>query len=244
MLHGKKVLVTGGSRGIGAGIARVLADEGALVALTYSSSEAQAKEVLSSLKGTGHMMVPLQVADEASVEKAFSDVLAAFGNLDGLVNNAGITKDQLLLRMKTEDFQSVMDVNLKGTFLCTRIAVKHMMKARTGSIVNITSVIGQKGNPGQSNYAASKAGTEGFSKSIAQEVGSRNIRVNCVAPGFIVTDMTDKLNDQQKAAILSNVPLNSLGSTDDIAHAVAFLLSDKSRYITGHTLSVNGGLYM
>lgn len=244
MLQGKKVLVTGGSRGIGAGIARVLANEGARVALTYSSSEAQAKDVLTSLKGEGHMMVHMQVADEASVEKAFSEVLAQFGGLDGLVNNAGITKDQLLLRMKAEDFDAVMDVNLKGTFLCTRIAIKHMMKARSGSIVNITSVIGQMGNPGQANYAASKAGTEGFSKSIAQEVGSRKIRVNCVAPGFIVTDMTDKLTDAQKDAILSKVPLQDLGTTDDISHAVAFLLSDKSRYITGHTLSVNGGLYM
>jgi 3-oxoacyl-[acyl-carrier protein] reductase len=186
----------------------------------------------------------MQVADEASVEKGFAEVLTAFGGLDGLVNNAGITKDQLLLRMKAEDFDAVMDVNLKGTFMCTRIAVKHMMKARSGSIVNITSVIGQTGNPGQSNYAASKAGTEGFSKSIAQEVGSRKIRVNCVAPGFIVTDMTDKLTDAQKEAILSKVPLQDLGNTDDISHAVAFLLSDKSRYITGHTLSVNGGLYM
>lgn len=244
MLKGKKVLITGGSRGIGAGIARVLADNGAQVALTYSSSEAQAKAVLESLSGSGHIMVPMQVADEASVEAGFTAVFAAFGNLDGLVNNAGITKDQLLLRMKTEDFESVLDVNLKGTFLCTRIAVKHMMKARSGSIVNITSVIGQTGNPGQCNYAASKAGTEAFSKSIAQEVGSRKIRVNCVAPGFIVTDMTDKLNPAQKEAILSKVPLQDLGSTDDIAHAVSFLLSDKSRYITGHTLSVNGGLYM
>lgn len=244
MLQGKTVFITGGSRGIGAGIARVLASEGARVAFSYSSSEAQAKEVLSSLSGEGHMMVHMQVADEASVDKAFSDIMTAFGKLDGLVNNAGITKDQLLLRMKTQDFDTVMDVNLKGTFLCTRVAVKHMMKARTGSIVNITSVIGQMGNAGQANYAASKGGTEAFSKSIAQEVGSRKIRVNCVAPGFIVTDMTDKLSDAQKDAILSKVPLQDLGSTDDIAHAVSFLLSDKSRYITGHTLSVNGGLYM
>src|SRR5262249_3173598 len=142
------------------------------------------------------------------------------------------------------DFNQVLDVNLKGTFLCTKLAVKAMMKARKGSIVNITSVIGQSGNPGQANYAASKAGTEAFAKSIAQEVGSRQIRVNCVAPGFIVTDMTDKLTPEQKEGILKKVPLESLGTTDDVAHAVAFLLSDKARYITGHTLSVNGGLYM
>ncbi len=244
LLGGKKIIVTGSSRGIGAGIARLLASEGAQVAVTYSSSEGPAREVLASLKGSGHVITPLRVDDEASVQKAFETILGSFGEIDGLVNNAGITKDQLLLRMKIDDFDSVLDTNLKGTFLCTKLAVKHMMKARKGSIVNITSVIGQSGNAGQANYAASKAGVEGFSKSIAQEVGSRNIRVNCVAPGFIVTDMTDKLTDEQKAGILSKVPLQSLGDSDDVAHAVAFLLSDKARYITGHTLSVNGGMYM
>ncbi len=244
LLAGKKIMVTGSSRGIGAGIARLLADEGAQVVITYSSSEGPAREVLASLKGTGHMIVALQVADEASVSAAFAKVLETFGSLDGLVNNAGITKDQLLLRMKQDDFQSVMDTNLKGTFLCTKLAVKTMMKARKGSIVNITSVIGQTGNAGQANYAASKAGVEAFSKSIAQEVGSRQVRVNCVAPGFIVTDMTDQLTEEQKTGILSKVPLETLGQTEDVAHAVAFLLSDKARYITGHTLSVNGGLYM
>lgn len=244
LLAGKKIIVTGSSRGIGAGIAKLLASEGAQVAVTYSASEAQARDVLASLPGQGHMITPLQVGDEASVAQAFDNVLAKFGDLDGLVNNAGITKDQLLLRMKVEDFQSVLDINLKGTFLCTKLAVKTMMKARKGSIVNITSVIGQSGNAGQANYAASKAGVEGFTKSIAQEVGSRHVRVNCVAPGFIVTDMTDKLNEEQRKAILDKVPLQTLGETNDVAHAVAFLLSDKARYITGHTLSVNGGLYM
>lgn len=244
ILDGKKILVTGSSRGIGAGIAKLLADEGATLAVTYSSSEGPAREVVASLKGSGHMIVSLNVADEASVSAAFAQVLETFGELDGLVNNAGITKDQLLLRMKEDDFNQVIDINLKGTFLCTKLAVKAMMKARKGSIVNITSVIGQSGNPGQSNYAASKAGTEAFAKSIAQEVGSRQIRVNCVAPGFIVTDMTDKLTPDQKEGILKKVPLETLGTTDDVAHAVAFLLSDKARYITGHTLSVNGGLYM
>ncbi len=244
LLAGKKIIVTGSSRGIGAGIAQLLAREGAQVAVTYSASEGQAREVLASLPGQGHMITSLQVADEASVAQAFENVLAKFGELDGLVNNAGITKDQLLLRMKVEDFQNVLDINLKGTFLCTKLAVKAMMKARKGSIVNITSVIGQSGNAGQANYAASKAGVEGFTKSIAQEVGSRHVRVNCVAPGFIVTDMTDKLNEEQRKAILDKVPLQTLGDTNDVAHAVAFLLSDKARYITGHTLSVNGGLYM
>jgi 3-oxoacyl-[acyl-carrier protein] reductase len=199
---------------------------------------------MSQLPGQGHICLQLHVGDEASVSAAFEAVAAEFGQLDGLVNNAGITRDQLILRMKTEDFQSVVDTNLKGTFLCTRAAVKMMIKARSGSIVNITSVIGEMGNAGQSNYAASKAGTEGFSKSIAQEVASRGVRVNCVAPGFIVTEMTDALNEAQKTAILSKVPLNQLGDVNDVASATAFLLSSEAKYITGHTLSVNGGLYM
>lgn len=241
---GKNILVTGSSRGIGAGIARYLAEEGARVAVTYSSGAESAQKVVAGLPGTGHLCLQLNVSDEASVTAAFEEIAKQFGQLDGLVNNAGITKDQLLLRMKTEDFQAVIDTNLKGVFLCTRAAVKMMLKARTGSIVNITSVIGEMGNAGQSNYAASKAGVEGFTKSVAQEVASRSIRVNCVAPGFIVTEMTDVLSDQQKEAILGKVPLNQLGDVNDIAAAAAFLLSADAKYITGHTLSVNGGLYM
>jgi 3-oxoacyl-[acyl-carrier protein] reductase len=242
--QGKCILVTGSSRGIGAGIARRLASEGARVAITYSSNPDSAQKVLESLPGEGHIRLQLNVGDEASVQAAFDEVAKTFGKLDGLVNNAGITRDQLLLRMKTEDFESVINTNLKGAFLCTRAAVKLMIKARTGSIVNITSVIGEMGNAGQSNYAASKAGVEGFTKSVAQEVASRNVRVNCIAPGFIVTEMTDVLTDQQKEAILAKVPLNALGDVEDIASATAFLLSPESKYITGHTLSVNGGLYM
>jgi 3-oxoacyl-[acyl-carrier protein] reductase len=241
---GKKILVTGSSRGIGAGIARKLASEGASVAVTYSSNPGSAEQVMSSLKGDGHLLIKLNISDEASVTAAFEEISTKWGKVDGVVNNAGVTRDQLLLRMKTEDFQSVVDTNLKGTFLCTRAAAKMMLKARSGSIVNITSVIGEMGNAGQSNYAASKAGVEGFSKSVAQEIGSRSIRVNCVAPGFIVTDMTDAMTEQAKTAILSKVPLNTLGDVDDVANAVAFLLSDESKYITGHTLSVNGGMYM
>jgi 3-oxoacyl-[acyl-carrier protein] reductase len=243
-LIGKTVLVTGSSRGIGAAIAHRLAEEGARVAVTYSSSPEGAEKVLSGLPGMGHLKLQLHVNDEASVAAAFEEIAKNFGQLDGLVNNAGITKDQLILRMKAEDFQNVIDTNLKGTFLCTRAAVKMMIKARTGSIVNVTSVIGEMGNAGQSNYAASKAGIEGFAKSIAQEIGSRGVRVNCVAPGFIVTDMTDVMTDAQKAAILTKVPLGTLGDTGDVAAACAFLLSSESKYITGHTLSVNGGLYM
>ena len=229
---GKNILVTGSSRGIGAAIATRLADEGARIAITYSGGQANAEKVLASLPGTGHICLQLDVANEASVLAAFEKIAKEFTQLDGLVNNAGITKDQLLLRMKADDFQSVVDTNLKGTFLCTRAAVKMMIKARSGSIVNITSVIGEMGNAGQSNYAASKAGIEGFSKSIAQEVASRGIRVNCVAPGFIVTEMTDVLTDQQKETILAKVPLNTLGDTDDVANATSFLLSQDSKYIT------------
>jgi 3-oxoacyl-[acyl-carrier protein] reductase len=242
--EGKTVLVTGSSRGIGAGIAAHLAREGARVAITYSSNSAAAENVLAALPGQGHLCLKLNVSDEASVQAAFDEIAKQFGQLDGLVNNAGITKDQLLLRMKAEDFQSVIDTNLKGTFLCTRAAVKMMIRARTGSIVNITSVIGEMGNPGQSNYAASKAGIEGFTKSVAQEIASRGVRANCIAPGFIITEMTDVLTDQQKQAILAKVPLATLGDVSDIANATSFLLSPESKYITGHTLSVNGGLYM
>lgn len=242
--EGKKILVTGSSRGIGAGIVRKLASEGATVAITYATNPASAETVRASLPPGEHLLIKLDIADEASVTAAFEEIAKTWGRLDGLVNNAGVTKDQLLLRMKSEDFQTVMDTNLKGTFLCTRAAAKMMLKARAGSIVNITSVIGEMGNAGQSNYAASKAGIEGFSRSVAQEIASRSIRVNCVAPGFIVTDMTDAMTDQAKAAILSKVPLNTLGDVDDVANAVAFLLSNESKYITGHTLSVNGGMYM
>jgi len=238
------VLVTGSSRGIGAGIARRMATEGARVAITYSSHPEAADRVLSELPGSGHIRLHLNVSDESSVIAAFEEISKNFTTLDGLVNNAGITRDQLILRMKTEDFQSVIDTNLRGTFLCTRAAVKMMIKARAGAIVNITSVVGEMGNAGQCNYAASKAGVEGFSKSIAQEVASRNVRVNCIAPGFIVTDMTGVLSDQQKEAIIGKIPLATLGDVEDIAAATAFLLSSDSKYITGHTLSVNGGMYM
>lgn len=241
---GKTILVTGSSRGIGAGIARRLAREGARVAIAYSSNEDAAQSVLNSLDGSDHICLHLDVKSESSVTQSFERLAKEAGGLYGLVNNAGITRDQLLLRMKKEDFQTVMDTNLLGTFLCTRAAVKLMLKARMGSIVNITSVVGESGNAGQSNYAASKAGIEGFTKSIAQEIASRNIRVNCVAPGFITTEMTDALTEDQKTAIAQKIPLQQLGDVDDVAACVSFLLSSEARYITGHTLSVNGGLYM
>lgn len=244
-LSGKKILVTGGSRGIGAGIVSYLADCGAQVAFTYSSNKESAQKVLSSLKNSDqHFIVAMNVADEKSVEEAFNQVLEKFGNLDGLVNNAGITKDQLILRMGLEDFDQVYQVNMRGTFYCTKLALKPMLKARKGSIVNISSVVGHTGNPGQTNYTASKSGIEGLSRSIALELSSRNIRSNCVAPGFIESDMTHELTDDQKKKMLERVPLGRIGSAQDIASAVAFLLSDESNYITGHVLHVNGGLYM
>lgn len=243
-LKGKRIVVTGSSRGIGAGLAKALAKEGARVAVTYSSNATSAEKVMGELEGEGHMLISLNVSDSASVDKAFDEILKKFDGIDGLVNNAGITKDQLLMRMKDEDFDSVIATNLRGAFLCSKAVMRPMMKARAGSIVNVSSVVGQMGNPGQSNYSASKAGLEGFTRSVAQEIASRNIRVNAVAPGFIVTDMTDALDEKQKTAITAKIPLQRLGSVDDIAHSVAFLLSDASLYITGQVLHVNGGLYM
>jgi 3-oxoacyl-[acyl-carrier protein] reductase len=243
-LQGHRVLVTGGSRGIGAGIVQLLADEGAQVAFTFSSREESARQILEKLPGEGHFCLQMNIADEASVENGLKQVFEKWPEVTGLVNNAGITKDQLILRMKTDDFDNVINTNLKGTFLLCRSLAKSMLKARKGSIVNITSVIGLTGNAGQSNYAASKAGTIGFSKSLAQELGSRGVRVNCVAPGFISTEMTDVLNEDVKKKILEKIPLQTLGETQDIAWAVRFLLSDESKYVTGHTLSVNGGMFM
>ena len=243
-LAGKKIFLTGGSRGIGAAIAQTLSEKGAQVAFTYSSREDAAQNVLKNLKGSGHFHLKMDVSNEESVSQACASVLEKWGDIDGLVNNAGITKDQLLLRMKSEDFDQVIQTNLKGTFLVTKAFLKSMLKARKGSIVNITSVIGQTGNAGQANYAASKAGTEAFSKSTALEVASRGIRVNCVAPGFIATEMTETLNEEIKKQILTKIPLERIADSSEVAYAVAFLLSDESKYITGHTLSVNGGMYM
>jgi 3-oxoacyl-[acyl-carrier protein] reductase len=212
--------------------------------VTYSSSAAAAEKVIASLPGSGHILVSLNVSDASSVEKGFADILGKFERIDGLVNNAGITRDQLLMRMKDEDFDAVIGTNLRGAYLCTKAVMRPMLKARKGSIVNISSVIGQMGNAGQSNYAASKAGLEGFTRSIAQEVASRSIRVNALAPGFIVTDMTDALDEKQREAIQAKIPMQRLGTVDDVAQAVSFLLSDMSLYITGQVLQVNGGLYM
>lgn len=244
-LNGKKILVTGGSRGIGAGIVQHLANLGAHVAFTYSSNQASAEKILSELKNPqNHLMVQMDVSNEKSMEEAVAKVIEKFQGLDGLVNNAGITKDQLILRMSLEDFDQVYNVNLRGAFYCSKLVLKPMLKARKGSIVNISSVVGHTGNPGQTNYTATKAGIEGFSRSLALELSSRNIRSNCVAPGFIESDMTQELTTDQKEKMFSRIPLGKVGSAQDVANAVAFLLSDHAGYITGHTLHVNGGLYM
>ena len=243
-LADKLILVTGSSRGIGAGIAQHLAQQGARIVVTYSSNESQAQKVLQTLPGQGHLCMALNVAEEASVDAVFTRI-SEIGPLYGLVNNAGITRDQLLLRMKTDDFDAVLNTNLRGAFLCLRSAVKAMFKAKVaGSIVNISSVSGEMGTPGQTNYSAAKAGLEGMTKAAAKEVASRGIRVNCVAPGYIATEMTGALTDEQKAKIVSQIPMGDVGHVEDIASATAFLLSNEARYITGHTLSVNGGLYM
>lgn len=243
-LQGKKIVVTGGSRGIGAAIVKLLADEGAQVAFTYSSREEAAQQVAHSLAGEGHFYIKMDIANEESVNSAVDHILEKWSDIDGVVNNAGITKDGLLLRMKSEDFDSVVNTNLRGTFLVTKAFTKPMMKARKGSIVNIVSIIGETGNAGQANYAASKAGTIAFSKSVALELGSRNVRVNNVAPGYIATEMTDVLSEDVKAKMMDKIPLAKIGEGSDVAQAVRFLLSDESKYITGHTLDVNGGMHM
>jgi 3-oxoacyl-[acyl-carrier protein] reductase len=244
-MEGKIALVTGASRGIGQAILHELAKRGAYVVGT-ATSESGAKAIgdaltQSGLKGDGRV---LDVNDAAACEALVDDIVKAQGKLDVLVNNAGITRDTLLMRMKDEDWDAVIQTNLTSVFRMSKAAIKPMMKARAGRIVSIASVVGSMGNPGQTNYAAAKAGMMGFTKSLAKEVGSRGVTVNCVAPGFIDTDMTRALPDAQRQALLQYIPLARLGSVDDIAQAVVFLSSDQAAYITGSTLHVNGGMYM
>lgn len=246
MLKGKVALVTGASRGIGRAIALSLAENGAAVAVNYSSSEYSALEVAELIRKNGGQaeIFKARVNEESEVEEMFSNIEKTLGPVDILVNNAGITKDNLLMRMKTEEWDSVIDVNLKGTFLCTRRALKGMMKNRYGKIINISSVVGFSGNAGQFNYSATKAGVIGMTKSAALECASRGIRVNAVAPGFIETDMTASLSDEIKAAYMEKIPLKSLGKPEDIANAVVYLASPLSDYMTGQTLHLNGGMYL
>jgi 3-oxoacyl-[acyl-carrier protein] reductase len=244
-LEGRVSLVTGASRGIGRAIARALAAQGALV---YAGARDAAKlaEVVGEIAAAGGkaFAVALDVADRASVDAALKAILDAQGRIDHLVNNAGITRDNLMLRMKQEEWDAVLATNLTGTFHCTQAALKPMIKARSGRIVNVTSVVGLTGNAGQANYAASKAGIVGFTKAVAREVASRSITVNAVAPGFIGTDMTAAMTDKAREAITTQVPLGRVGTPEDVAAAVAFLVSDQAAYITGQVLGVDGGFHM
>ena len=241
-LAGETALVTGASRGIGAAIAAALADAGATVVGT-ATSEAGADGISRTLGDRGRGVV-LNIADDDSVQAALADIQAAEGHPTILVNNAGITRDNLLMRMKAEEWDDVLATNLSGAFRLCKACLRGMIKAKKGRIVNIASVIGVMGNAGQSNYAAAKAGLIGFSKSLAREIGSRNITVNIVAPGFIDTDMTRALSEAQREAMLEQIPLARLGAGDDIAAAVLFLASPAAAYITGETLHVNGGMLM
>ncbi len=244
LLEGKTVLITGASRGIGRGIAIRMAQEGANIAFTFLSSPDKAKELEEELKQFNIKAKGYQsdAANFTSADQLITNVLADFQSLDIVVNNAGITRDNLLMRMSEEQFDDVIRTNLKSVFNITKAAQKPMLKQRKGSIINISSVVGVKGNAGQANYAASKAGIIGFTKSIAQELGSRNIRCNAIAPGFIETEMTEKLNEESVKQWRESIPLKRGGSPEDVANCVIFLASDQSSYITGQTIQVDGGM--
>jgi 3-oxoacyl-[acyl-carrier protein] reductase len=244
--HGSTVLVTGGTRGIGRALVEAFADAGADVAFTFRSSTDAAAALVESLEEQGTEALSLQgdVADLETAQSHVDAVTEQFGGLDVLVNNAGITRDGLMLRMSEEDWDAVLDTNLKGVFNFCKAAYMPMMRQQSGTIVNISSVVGTTGNAGQTNYAASKAGIVGFSKSLAKELGSRNVTVNVVAPGYVQTDMTDELDEETRSSILDAVPLDRLATPQEIADAVLFLASPAAAYITGHVLHVNGGLSM
>jgi 3-oxoacyl-[acyl-carrier protein] reductase len=245
-LVGKAALVTGASRGIGREIALELARQGANVAVNFSGSEAKANEVVDEIKNLGRdaFAVKCDVSNSTQVTEMVKGTIDHFGHLDILVNNAGITRDNLLMRMKEEEWDDVININLKGVFLCTKAVTRQMMKQRVGRIINIASIVGVSGNPGQANYVAAKAGVIGLTKTTAKELASRNITVNAIAPGFITTDMTDKLPEEVKKEMLKQIPLARLGETKDIAKAAAFLASDDTSYITGQTIHIDGGMVM
>jgi len=241
-LNGLSALVTGATGGLGGAMARALHAQGATVAI--SGTRREALEALAAELGERVHVLPCDLADKAQVEALVPSAETAMGQLDILVNNAGVTKDGLFMRMKDDDWDAVLAINLTSAFRLSRAALKGMMKRRFGRIIGITSVVGVTGNPGQGNYAASKAGMIGMSKSLAAEVATRNITVNCIAPGFIASPMTDGLNDKQKEAILATIPAGKLGSGDDIAAALVYLASREAAYVTGQTLHVNGGMAM
>lgn len=246
ILVGKVALVTGGSRGIGRAVALKLAENGADVAINYAGNTAAAEEVKAAIEKLGRkaMLVQGSVADTDGVQALVNQVVKELGRLDILINNAGITRDGLLMRMKEADWDAVLETNLKGVFNCSKAVMRTMMKQKSGRIVNMASVVGEMGNAGQANYAAAKAGVIGFTKSLAKEVASRGITVNAVAPGFIATDMTKVLTDDQKAEMARSIPLGRAGQPEDVANAVLFLVSDEAAYITGQVLNVDGGMVM
>ncbi|MCG7338664.1 3-oxoacyl-[acyl-carrier-protein] reductase [Staphylococcus sp. ACRSN] len=242
----KSALVTGASRGIGRSIALQLADEGYNVAVNFAGNKDKADAVVEEVKAKGVESFAIQanVANGDEVKAMIKEVVNQFGTVDVLVNNAGITRDNLLMRMKEQEWDDVIDTNLKGVFNCIQKVTPQMLRQRSGAIINLSSVVGSVGNPGQTNYVATKAGVIGLTKSVARELASRSITVNAVAPGFIVSDMTDALSDELKEQMLGQIPLARFGEDKDIANTVAFLASDKAKYITGQTIHVNGGMYM
>ena len=242
----KSALVTGASRGIGRSIAIQLAEEGYKVAVNYAGNKEKADAVVEEIKAKGVEAFAIQanVANGDEVKAMIKEVVSQFGSVDVLVNNAGITRDNILMRMKEQEWDDVIDTNLKGVFNCIQKVTPQMLRQKSGSIINLSSVVGAVGNPGQANYVATKAGVIGLTKSAARELASRNITVNAVAPGFIVSDMTDALSEELKAQMLEQIPLAKFGEDSDIANTVAFLASEKAKYITGQTIHVNGGMYM
>ncbi|MCR8656194.1 3-oxoacyl-[acyl-carrier-protein] reductase [Paenibacillus endoradicis] len=245
-LEGKKALVTGASRGIGRAIAISLAEAGADVAINYSGSEEAAAQTAEAVRALGReaILIKANVGIVAEFDNMVKQVVEQFGTVDILVNNAGITRDNLIMRMKEEEFDQVIETNLKGVFNGIKAVTRPMMKQRFGRIINISSVSGVLGNPGQANYAAAKAGVIGLTKASARELASRNITVNCIAPGFIQTEMTDKLSEDMKQALEVQIPLAKLGSVEDVANAVRFLASEEASYMTGQTVHIDGGMYM
>lgn len=244
MLTGKTALITGGSGGIGRAIAKKLSSLGCNIVINYNSNAIPANKLVEELKENGVEALAIQgnVSNFDESKHIIDTTISTFGSIDILVNNAGITRDNLILRMSEEEFDQVIDTNLKGCFNCIKHASKYMIKKKMGRIINVASVIGQIGNPGQANYAASKAGVIGLTKSVAKELATRNITVNAVAPGFIISDMTDKLTEEQKDAIKINIPMKTFGTTEDVSNLVAFLSSDEAGYITGQVINVDGGM--